>query len=918
MSVSFAAVPWLWALLPALAVVAVGLRLARRHSRRWRWVCLIAPGLAAILLILGLARPAVIRSPLAHDIVVLLDQSPSARVSPWRDPAWVRTLLAYHLLPQSTDTPAALPRSAASPIRITVLGFGNTVRVLAQNLPLADPQAWPAAWPDTSGSEGPGDLRSALLWQPATAPLTTDRRPRWLITDGLLDFTSVEDIRTRYPLAVTIVPPTQVNVGVADLEVRSLPAPAAPPTTARAATSPTAGTPVEIWARLQATGPALVTVQILRDGQLLAERPASFTVPSSRTISVVDPRGPASPPSATSPSSTTANIPAATRYEVRLITSDPWPEDNSAAILVPTPGPPSILVVTTQPDAFRAAWSPGSAAGALRIVRPEDMPVDLAAPDSATRQIILLDNIPRDQLRPGAEDYLDHWVKDLAGGLLITGSTRAFGPGGYANTPLDDLSPLASTPPKRPPYRFIFLLDSSGSMAEPGPRGGTKFAYAAQAAQDATTALKPDDDILILGFNSTIRELARGTKEQLNATLHNRLEKVAPNGPTVPDSALGTLERDLGNQGQRTLIILLTDGEITNMDVPRWTKLLKDSHAKLAIIAPAAHSAQEMLPRLAAAIGPAQAIWLTADHPEAWPRLMKQAVEEPLIGQAHTQPLDWHFASPDSSVPAIAPGSPPAGETRAWIETWAKPAVGLRAVGTAPDHPPVESLRVEQQPVPLAAIWQRGLGKVAAVPFDAPEANFATLLRNLIGDLAPPAGDRRFTVTLDRNAAPPDSGRWRVRAQGLDETRFLDHETLRLHIFLPDAPPRDIPMPQVGPGSYEALLPPDIELFSGIVVRTPASSPGEPTPGDQLVARLNPPRLPGREWPATAIPATPPVWAMLLNPIPALSAATSSAAAAPSPTWQPHELERRWELTPWLWPLAIAVLLAALWARRGK
>jgi len=278
---------------------------------------------------------------------------------------------------------------------------------------------------------------------------------------------------------------------------------------------------------------------------------------------------------------------------------------------------------------------------------------------------------------------------------------------------------------------------------------------------------------------------------------------------------------------------------------------------------------------------------------------MKRAVDEQVVGKARTNPLLWQFAtaSPADTMPDNSSGTP-GGETHAWIETWAKPGITLRAIGCDSNSP---------TPLPLAAIWQRGLGKVAAVNFTpfATAIRFPPLMRQLISEIAPQPGDRRFTITVDRDAPPPNTGRWRIRAQGLTDKGFLDGESLRLHIFPADAPALDIPMDQIGPGRYEALLPPDIGLFSGIIVRNSTVAPSQ----EELVARLNPPHLPGREWPATAIPASSPPWAQRLD------AADSAASVIP---WQPRQFESRWEMTPWLWPVAAAILVAALWARRGK
>src|ERR1035437_2256064 len=87
-----------WWLLGAGGVAALVLLLgflARGHSVRWRMACVGLPGMAAVMAALALAGLGVKWNPVAERIVILLDLSPSTRVSSWRGPrggTWVRTL----------------------------------------------------------------------------------------------------------------------------------------------------------------------------------------------------------------------------------------------------------------------------------------------------------------------------------------------------------------------------------------------------------------------------------------------------------------------------------------------------------------------------------------------------------------------------------------------------------------------------------------------------------------------------------------------------------------------------------------------------------------------------------------------------------------------------------------------------------
>src|SRR5207237_6374935 len=54
----------------------------------------------------------------------------------------------------------------------------------------------------------------------------------------------------------------------------------------------------------------------------------------------------------------------------------------------------------------------------------------------------VLVDLPAELLPPGRMLTLKSYVRDHGGGLLVVGGDKAFGPGGYARTPLEDMLPV--------------------------------------------------------------------------------------------------------------------------------------------------------------------------------------------------------------------------------------------------------------------------------------------------------------------------------------------------------------------------------------------------------------------------------------------------------------------------------------------
>ncbi len=121
--------------------------------------------------------------------------------------------------------------------------------------------------------------------------------------------------------------------------------------------------------------------------------------------------------------------------------------------------------------------------------------------------------------------------------------------------------------------RLVLVLDSSGSMKEPAPGGGTRIEAARAALTDVVESLPDDAEVGMRVFGATV--FSRKEKGACSDTqsvvpvgpmdrsaLTAAIDRYTPYGETPIGNALKGAARDLGPDGKRT-IVLLSDGEPT-------------------------------------------------------------------------------------------------------------------------------------------------------------------------------------------------------------------------------------------------------------------------------------------------------------------------------------------------------------------
>lgn len=494
------------------------------------------------------------------------------------------------------------------------------------------------------------------------------------------------------------------------------------------------------------------------------------------------------------------------RFEARFEPDDPTMDEvaqnNVARAFTFVHGEGTVLLLTTDPSCDAAMES---------ALTKEHVKVEMVSMDQAPEDVlemldydsIVLSNVPADRFTEDQKEQLAAYVKDLGGGLVMTGGDEGFGAGGWLGSPVEDVMPLKFDVKQRKqiPRGALVLIMHTCEM----PRANF---WAEEVAVSAVKTISSLDYVGLIAFSSmgagTTWEIPFQIARSKNRII-NTIRKISNRIGDMPDFASGmemAHQKLLGaTDAAQKHIIIISDGDAS--PPPRST-ISKLNSAKITCSTVAigfgAHVQEQTMKWIAKATG---GRYYRVNNPRTLPQIfIKEAkvVRRPLIRE-----VDEGFK------PQLRVAMP---EVTSGISDAELPLL-YGHILTTPRSAASEFSRVlmaSDKEDPLLAVRQCELGKSVAFTSGwwtrwgrqwAGWGKFGKLWAQAI----------RWSMRQGRASDFEVSTRLvghegRIVVEALDtEASFLNGLNIAGKVLTPDSKGKPIRLSQTGPGRYEGSFP---------------------------------------------------------------------------------------------------------------
>ncbi len=469
-----------------------------------------------------------------------------------------------------------------------------------------------------------------------------------------------------------------------------------------------------------------------------------------------------------------------------------------------TPAEGSVLIV----DGVGQGEQTGAGAILAETLRENELRVELVAPDAMPRDmlelqrfdVVILQNVPAEDVPPPAQRALVSFVRDLGGGLVMSGGRDSFGPGGWQGSAIEPILPVRLDLPEQmiqPEAAVVFIIDRSGSMSA-GIMGSSRNRQ--QVVNEATAMsiqMLDDNDLVgVIAFDSradVIQPLAPNTNKD---RLASRVMGIAPMGGTDLLPPMREAMRQLSAvDAKLKYCIVLSDGISMNAPLlPPLAAEMRRQGITVTSIAVGDDADRDLLRGIAdQGGGEFYYVFNANDVPRVFLRTIR-IVRQPLIREQPFQPVLRSGASP------LVSG----------LET--PPTLQGLVLTQRRDDPMVVDSILAPDGEPVLSQWNAGLGQVVAFTSDAHGewsrdwmgwGGYSTMWTNIVRSISrSEAGGANFSVDTEASG-----GRLAIRVEGTDaEGSPLDLLDMPAVVVSPTGERREVRLSQVGPGRYEGSV----------------------------------------------------------------------------------------------------------------
>ncbi|MFL5732680.1 MAG: VWA domain-containing protein [Chloroflexia bacterium] len=756
----------------ALLLVPLIYLTARRLKGLAPWrrrVAILLQSLSALLLLLALAEPALARPDNSLSLVVVVDTSGS-------------------LSAESRQQAAAYVRGVTKGVGSRGSGVGaQFVDVAGDARVISDVEAWAAglekAPAQAGGTENQTDLAAGLRLADSLLGNTGKRRVV-VLSDGWQTQGSAADEAGRVAARGIDVQVVALSaLGSPEIIMKSLDMPAY----ARV------GDSIQSEIQIFSTGEATATLRLAVDGAPLQARQIGLKAGDNtlRIEQKVETQG-------------------FHRLEAQVSGSaDTSDQNNSAA---------ATLVVKDQPRVLVLEDRAGEAAQLAQALSSQQISVDVRDPSMIPAQwtelsqydSVVMENIAATSFTLDQQRTLQEYVRRGGHGLVAVGGQTSYAKGNYPDSVFEDVLPVSSKPGPRPEKgdtALILIMDRSQSMDEWMGMGrtDTKFSMAKEAARLAVDALRKDDTVGVLTFDTETMWAVPVQKIQGDfdkETIKGLISDIPLGGGTHIYPAVRDGTDAIRNvKASSKHLVLLTDGkDFHGEDYGPLISELRADGTSLSTIGVGEDADRDLLTRLAKQ---GQGRYYFTERIDNIPRIVFKELDLALkqaTVEGNTQP---HIESPSPVLRGLTPQEIP--QVGGYDLTTAK---GDSVVALTSDlgHP-------------LLAHWNYGLGRVAAYTSDVGPgwgkqwlgwSDFAQFWSQTVRwTMASPTNRQlqtSITVTGQGNQVSPFTAHLSVESLNADDS-FADLANITAGIRSPSGTVTTTLLAQTAPGRYEADVP---------------------------------------------------------------------------------------------------------------
>ncbi len=367
-------------------------------------------------------------------------------------------------------------------------------------------------------------------------------------------------------------------------------------------------------------------------------------------------------------------------------------QNNEAAAFINVQGPPRVLVVEGQPGNGHNIVAALQATKINVVVgTPSDVPTTLdgLAPYSA---VVLVD-VPAVSLGTARMQTLQAFVRDLGHGLVVSGGQNSYGVGGYTNTPLEQTLPVSMDIPQHKDTPTIAVVLIIESLEAPLPINISK-----EAGKGVVNLLTSRDQIGISEGGGTLVIPMQHVTDK--AAIDKAIDNMNPIDPASYNPDLLNAEQVLLHTDAKIKhVILLGDGDAYDNYTPQVLKMAKEN-ITISTVATNADSITDLnVMQQIATVGKGR--FYRADNPSAIPQVLLKETEQ----AARRSVINETFVPASVGTHPILTGLQGLPSLDGYIATTPKPTAQMVLVSHLDD--------------PVLAVWQYGLGRVAAWTSDA-------------------------------------------------------------------------------------------------------------------------------------------------------------------------------------------------------